>query len=791
MPEKHTLEVTTKRGNVDAMRLLMDQFKPLAVQEATDQAEAAFRSAEQAAISADQASSVVPSLKEDIQSIAERSSPRTALVDPKAVVAKPVTTNKWNPEVSDVVNGGDSAPSIGTTTANQLHRLRGNTTGVLSAQNSSSLWSFWASRKSPMLEPSTEYTISCHGAPLGAYFYTNGYLQFFNADGSLHSYITSGFTVSPAGYPREITFTTPAAPVSIAPNMRNVTDFSASIPVTEEHVDIVSSAVMINEGDTALPFAPYSDGTFSPSSSIFEAISDEEMTFAMQGDYTYFKTGYQQSAGSTLLSRVKYGYGADPDRIGTSNGTIDTQGHRIVDEEIPRLGLIAAFNQSEDVILHGTDEGAPSKVNSMYIGGSGHSTIGYMLTMAGHGKTEADVGSLWSDGVDNHVLVRVKSSSEVLFIRMYTGSDDKWTISTAAPASLTLTHVSGATNTADFAATDSVQSQGGCPVVRNYTSQATVDGVAVADDGEKSATAVSLSEYYEVINAAKQLDYLIANVGATPVDYLDTSIDTQFSMYNEHTFFAAGGMAGRSAMGVKNAFRRGLNVDYTGFFQRQRLTLTGDYVAGAGTETATVHLYVPDMASTVAGYDFQSMADITDNTTEVRIPRMSCADPNDPASHFCMVGKDAGGNVVANMLIGYDRTYGLGVPATRAASVNDVMFFSSAEKLYPIAIDEAAGDAAAGDLLEAGWFVVPFAPDPTGDLTIPGIIVEIGNRTFCYITAHQTLANKSVSITGYNGRAVSIIKDHANVTIHDDYVSAGAVEISVASGYGDVVLELI
>lgn len=729
----------------------------------------------------------VPSIRNDINALALRSTVTRPLSDPIGVVANPITTNKWNPDVSDVGDGGDAAPAIGSTTGNQLHRLRGNTSGTLSAQNATSLWSFWASRKTPVLEPSTEYTISIHGAPGGAYFYTIGYLQFFNPDGSLHSYITSGFTVTPAGNPREITFTTPAASVSIAPNMRNVTDFSVGNPVTADHVDIVSEATMLNKGGSALDYTEYSDGTFTPTSSIFDTVSVGDVAVSKQGDYLYSKTGYQQDDTKSLLSCISYGLDPNPYRTTNANGVVDTQGQRIAGASIPKLGVIAAFNQSDSVVNSGFDEGAPDRINGMYLGGAGHGVVGVVQTMASHGKTEDDVGSLWYDGVSSFVLQRIKSTSQIIFTRLYSGDEDKWSISTATPASLTFTHVSGATNTANIVATATAQAQG-FPITRNYTSEVSVDGVAITSDGETKGERLKISEYYEVMNAAKQQDYLTANAGTTPVDYTNGSIDTQFSKFNEHTFTRNGALSGRSAMSVKNAFRRALSVDYTGFFQRQRLSLVGDSVVGMST---TVHLYVPDMSATVAGYDFQAIADITENATEVRVPRTSCTDPDDPASHFCMIGKDGSGNVVANMLFGYDRTYGLGVPATRAANVNDVMFFSSAEKLYPIAIDAAAGDAAAGDLLEAGWFVVPFAPDPTGDLTVPGIIVEIGNRVFCYITAHKSLTGKRVAIEGYDGRAVSIIKSHANVTVSDAYVSNGGLTVSVTGGYGDVVLELI
>lgn len=118
------------------------------------------------------------------------------------------------------------------------------------------------------------------------------------------------------------------------------------------------------------------------------------------------------------------------------------------------------------------------------------------------------------------------------------------------------------------------------------------------------------------------------------------------------------------------------------------------------------------------------------------------------------------------------------------------MFFSSAEKLYPVAIDSAAGDALANDVLVATAFRAPFLPTDA-DLTVPGVIVTMSGKRFCYITAHKSLDHKVVSLPAkLNGLAVTVIKADPNVQLHSNYVSDGAVVISVTGSYGDVVLSI-
>ena len=723
-----------------------------------------------------------PELQTDLQAIASRVDGEPSLVDVAQLIAQPVTANKFDPAIADVGDAGDVTPAIGSSSANQISRVRNNQTGLLSVQ-AASLWSYWASKKTHLLEPSTEYTMSIHGAPLGAYIYPNDFFQFYNADGSLHSYITSGFTVDNPAAPRQITFTTPAAAVSIAPNIRNITEFTLENPITAEHVDIVQAATMLNKGATALDFIPYSDGAFTPISSDLDPVAAGQIVVAKQGHDYYIRAAAQQSTTKDVVWKVIANSGVNYNAVDNKNGAVNFHGIRFIDKATGHKSTIAAYNQSTDVHSNGFDESCPIKINGMYLGG-GHGVIGRKAKMTGHGKTNVDVGSIWSDGTDQWVLHYVDDADNATFVAKNTGPADKWSISTAALGSTTMSHVSGATNTADFVLTAQEQSQS-APTVKEYLAELRVDNVSITADGVYSGARVQLAETYALMNMAAQQDYLIANVGAATPSYDNAAIKDQVRFAYVFEWNEFGAMSVRAGHGVHDAYSRAANSDYWGAFQLQRLSLPGDSVAGM---QSSVSLYVPDV-SPVGGYDFKAVADITANAAEVRVPITSCDDPADPASHFALIGRTSGVDKSGH-LYGYNRDVGLGVPAARAAHVTDCMILSPADKSYPVAIDAKAGDAAVDDADLITAFRAPFLPTDA-DLTVPAVVVDMDGATYCYITAHQTLTDKQVALPdSVSGKKVTVVKASTGATVSSAYVTGGQITFTTTGGYGDVVLRL-
>ena len=665
------------------------------------------------------------------------------------------------------------------TFADQIHRVY-NPGGALSPQSPSTLGTFAVTRKY-FVEAGKTYAISLDNAELGWYFYFVGtpVIRYFDAAGAWLSDTTTGFTRGAGD--RSVVFTVPAGAARVSFIVRNVLSFSNTNPITESEFVAAVSNIMLAEGSAVVPFVPFSDGTFTPTPALFEPQASGAITVVRQGVFFYIRTKAQMSPDKDIVWRVLAGHGVNYNRVDSRSGVVDFYGIRFIDRDRP--DTVAAFNTSALVHNNGMDESCPIRLNSMFLAG-GHGVIGYRATAAAHGKANVDVGSIWSDGVSQWVLYRVGSADSVMLVRRWSGTIDKWRIGSGTFAGATLTHVSGATNTADISITASAQEQF-VPTVRDYLYELRVDNVPVTADGEYKGQRVVLSEIYTLMNMARQQDYLIANVGTPTPSYTNAAIGGQVRFYYEYQWSAYGAMSVRAAIGAKEAYSRTVEADYWGGIQMQRLSLLGDSTPGM---QARVALYIPETAP-VSGFDFEAVADITDNAAIVRVPAASCDDPANPASHFALIGRNLSGDPVAGHLYGYSRDTGLGVPAVRANAATDVMYFSPAEKQYPIAVDSKAGDAAVGDIRAVTAFRAPFLPtDP--DLTIPGVVVNMDGINYVYITTHQALYAKPVLLPGeLSGQKITVIKPSSTLSVLSQFVTGGAILVE-SSGYGDVVIRL-
>lgn len=720
----------------------------------------------------------VPS-NSDVTSIATRVVQTRELADLSTVLESPDTSNKADPDVTDGALAN---------TAAQLHRVH-NTGGTLSPASSSTLGQYAVTRKYDVVA-GTQYTVSLHNTirDFGFYFSGTPFIGFYDGSGAFVSQITSGFTVDGGLSPtpssstaREVTFTVPVSCSKVGFNLRNTAEYSNTNPMVESALQTVVDNLMLNTGSTALDFEAYTTGVFTPTAALFDTQSNGPITAIRQGEYLYIRTAAQMHTTKDIVWRLRVWHGENYLRILSRSGAIDFYGVRFIARSTSASATVTAYNVSTEVQSAGTDESCPVKFNDTFLG-AGHGMPGWKVAMAAHGKTNVDVGSVWTDGTREWVLYRVNDTGNVTIIRKNIGAADKWTMSASSLASGTLTHVSGATHTTAITVATSTAEQH-IPAIKDHLVDLRVDGTVVSGDGVYSGDRVTLSEVYSIMNIASQQDALIAAVGAVSPVY--NTVDEQVRVVNEYEFNGFGAMSVRTGISAKSAYRRtGVGTNYWGGIQIARFSLTTDSPAGMST---SLHLYVPDIAA-VGGYNLKAIADITSNAIEVRLPKASCTDVADPASHFATFGK-TGATFNSGLLFGYARDTGIAVPASRAASVTDVLYFTGTKKMYPIAVDLTAGDAATGETLLLNAFRAPFLPTDAS-LSVPGVIVTVGEKTYCYVTAHQTLTNHAVSIPDvYNGSSISVVKS-SGATLGSTYVSDGQILISTTGGYGDLVLQI-
>ena len=167
------------------------------------------------------------------------------------------------------------------------------------------------------------------------------------------------------------------------------------------------------------------------------------------------------------------------------------------------------------------------KINAMFEGGV-HGIVSSLVTSTGHGKTNADRGSIYAiDGVQC-MITEVYDANRLMLTWLNTGSPLFWSIATNTITSGTAVHVANGTNTASFVITAGVQAY-------LFPSTAVSESIAWLEDARELdnngvfVARLRIQDFvYEIPNAADTLTVLAANVGSTDdFNYNDPSIDRQ------------------------------------------------------------------------------------------------------------------------------------------------------------------------------------------------------------------------------------------------------------------------
>lgn len=175
------------------------------------------------------------------------------------------------------------------------------------------------------------------------------------------------------------------------------------------------------------------------------------------------------------------------------------------------------FNFASDIVNNViqraslNDDVAPMRMDNFTIGAN-HGYEKSNLTLTGHGKTVVDIGSVWSSGGKEYVIVDIVSV-DVLSITSRTDN--------VAFSLSTLTHVSGATNTASFTPTATTSRQW-YPSIRDRKLTCFVDNkltdLSVVATHEFKNT-VKFLESYSIMKKSDMLEWLIANKGVNHANY--------------------------------------------------------------------------------------------------------------------------------------------------------------------------------------------------------------------------------------------------------------------------------
>lgn len=366
------------------------------------------------------------------------------------------------------------------------------------------------------------------------------------------------------------------------------------------------------------------------------------------------------------------------------------------------------------------DDTAPLLVEGFYTAGDhGYTNGGTKITVTGHGKTNADRGSQWSDGTRIYTLAKIIDADNILFLHDYQDlSAGRSRLNVNQPAA-TLTHVSGATNTTSVAVTTKAYMD--LPeVVSGRTVVATIDGRPLAD-GISTGTAVEVVESYTLATFKGIVTWARANIGADP-------------------FTEAALSAATACLRLTNTFRlsaAGLTI------VAQTVTALSPVAVGMGvTQCSPITLPVGGKRKqmlpgigTVSGFDFRTLADVTTIASQVNIALANQLEPADPATRMQQWATDAADVKQWGIAVGLLPVMD-GKRATRRANGTDTLswFTSTLGKNYP-QISQSKVLAAGGSLSGVAYrrYLASDAPDE--------LVIDDGTRRWLIVdtpTAHAT-----------------------------------------------------
>lgn len=420
-----------------------------------------------------------------------------------------------------------------------------------------------------------------------------------------------------------------------------------------------------------------------------------------------------------------------------------------------------------------TDDAAPSYMNGSYVGG-GHSwNQGRSVVATGHGKTYADIGSVYKDTSEREFVILRIVDANTLWMISKNQATDGYSYTFVAPEG-TLTYLSNGTNTGSI----SVESSSGLGNTYSTTKAVSlkilIDNKEITEFKDYSGSNVKIIEEYYVLDLPSIIQDVINNrpEGGYTENIMLNSFDTEPVFKNTIVYE----VQQNGVMLITTTFRtyKKVNFDFNGFIQFTRLAEGGVYVPKTkpftvGERTYNLNL-IEDWSTPIA-----SSTNLTSAYWE---------DEDSPPDRVINLNDD----VVFQT--GYLTDRGVGL--NRKDRVSTAINLNTNDKIYPY------GDSNPRVLDENSFMsCVNFRSfqnpedNPEGRTSL--MQFEIGGETFIYIDYHESLTDYIEVSSSLTGRKIEVYENVGDVILMSDVVSGDSIEIlsTVEDGdYGFIILKI-
>lgn len=421
-----------------------------------------------------------------------------------------------------------------------------------------------------------------------------------------------------------------------------------------------------------------------------------------------------------------------------------------------------------------TDDAAPMKINGTYIGANHGTQNTWFVTMNGHGKTLADVASVWKDqqGQD-FILTKIQDANRVQVISTNRGGENNWDFKAGVTGNLT--HVSGAANTATIV-NGGITATQLLPAVKNIVHQFVLDGNVISGDGEYYGENLDIIETYDIVDVPDMLTKLVANkpVGGYPVQPDFTNGDAIVSIRNNYNI----GEKSRIKLYWQFIVRKACTFEYFGgtqvFYQKPSWS------------TGFTRMYPNSLpiSDGTTSWDFRTPKNIDTAlyAAEMNLTNSYWESPSLPV--FRTIDSLYGASNV-NMNVGF-------IPIlsqeNRIDQVNNAWFLYPSKKQYPFAIDRKIGTVLPVNTQRSGLAFRGWSDRVSGRFN--EYIVEHGDIAYIFLDYTSAVLDKYNLPQKYIGKNITIFDKSSNVSVLTEVIF-DSVELNVATNtpmFGRLVL---
>lgn len=434
------------------------------------------------------------------------------------------------------------------------------------------------------------------------------------------------------------------------------------------------------------------------------------------------------------------------------------------------LSTSEVFNFSEEKLndvrfKDSGDDIAPYRVFTGTIGAN-HGYGKTKCTVTGHTKSSVDIGSVWTDGTNQWVIVDVATG--FIYVAGRTTANNLTTG--------TLTHVSGATNTASFSPSAFVAEQW-YPVIKNRRLTCSVDNqqLATLNGTFYYNDNATFNESYEIMNRSSIVEWLITQVGLspTPAQYNGTS-DLSVSM--SYVFDVDGNCTIYQDFLVLNNVT---NFQDIMFLQAIKFS---SGVSGA------VRYYIPKSLTFThesVSYDFTTLRDMTGFSVSTRINMTSsrCEATGQLCDRLLMMNDTVGG------AFGFLPIQSADPSVRRTNASNKALQISEAAKLYMSCIDGLKTSLTAGDYFSAVAYRC-FYKRSSARTSCYAVRHTLG--TYLYMDWHSATTDRVPVPVDLVGKAFTVVEKSSNVNVlsGSNLTNSLVVQVTASASYGYLIIKV-